>query len=153
MNILENIKAKKITIKISPQLLLLLVISVAIDVAVLLAEKLATQNCGQIIGKELSFYQQLLCHPWTWCSFALTAVQLVVWRDVLKYVQLTFACCVSSAAYPLTTLAAMVFLKGNVQTIEWLGIALVTFGIVLASTGKNAEHYNTSNNTSAPNAA
>ncbi len=132
----SNIYLKNVTLKVNPNLLILVAVSVVIDVAVLLTEKLATQDCGQIIGKELGFYQQLLQQPWTWFSFVLTAVQIIVWRDVLKYVQLTFACCISSAAYPLTTLAAMVFLKGNVQTIEWLGIALVTFGIVLASSGK-----------------
>jgi drug/metabolite transporter (DMT)-like permease len=131
------IKTKiKTNLKISPYLIALFAISIFIDVAVLLAEKIAAQDSGQILGKEINFFGQLLQQPWTWFSFALTAAQFVIWRNLLKYVQLTFACCVSSIAYPLTTLAAVLLFKGNIQTIEWLGIALITGGIVLANTGK-----------------
>ncbi len=122
--------------KISPYLIILFAVSIFIDVAVLLTEKLAAQDCGQIIGKEASYFWQLAQQPWTWFSFILTAIQLVVWRDLLKYVQLTLACCISSIAYPLTTLAAMLLFKGNIQTSEWLGIALVTAGIIIANTEK-----------------
>ncbi len=128
-NIIEIVKSK-------PYLVLLFAMSIIIDVAVLIAEKLATQDCGQILGKELSFYSQLLLQPWTWFSFTLTVAQFIVWRNVLKYVQLTFACCISSLAYPLTSLAAMLLFNNNIQPIEWLGILLVTVGIMLASTEK-----------------
>ncbi len=126
----------KINYKISPYLIILFAISIFIDVAVLLAEKLAAQDCGQILGKEAGFYWLLAHQPWTWFSFVLTAVQFVVWRNLLKYVQLTLACCISSIAYPLTTLAAMLLFKGNIQAIEWLGIGLVTVGIIIANTEK-----------------
>jgi uncharacterized membrane protein len=126
----------KTNIKISPYLITLFAISIFIDVAVLLTEKLAAQDCGQILGKEAGFFWQLAQQPWTWFSFVLTAIQFVVWRDLLKYVQLTFACCISSIAYPLTTLAAVLLFKGNIQAMEWLGIGLVTIGIILTNTEK-----------------
>lgn len=135
----------KINFKISPYLITLFAVSIFIDVAILLAEKLAAQDCGQMLGKEAGFYWQLAQQPWTWFSFLLTAVQFVVWRDLLKYVQLTFACCISSIAYPLTALAAVLLFKGNIQTIEWLGICLITFGIILANTEK-LKHKNISQN-------
>lgn len=134
-------KTKNINFQISPYLVLLLAVSIFIDVAVLISEKIAAQYCGHntnLIVAGMNFYSQLLYQPWTWFSLALTGVQLVIWRDLLKYIELTFACCITSVVYPLTALAGVLFLKSDMQPIEWLGIGLVTIGIILTSTDKSA---------------
>jgi len=136
---------------ITPLLVTLFALLLVIDVTALLSEKLAALSAGPAIGQEQYFYWQLLHKGWTWLALALGPVQLLIWSNILKRSDLSFAYCVSSLCFPATMLAAYILLKEHIDTCAWLGAFLVTFGAALIGSSKQSADKNSALPSTEPN--
>jgi drug/metabolite transporter (DMT)-like permease len=130
------------TAPITPLLVTLFALLLVADVTSLLSEKLAALSAGPAIGQEQYFYWQLLHKGWTWLALALGPVQLLIWSNILKRSDLSFAYCVSSLCFPATMLAAYLLLKEHIDACAWLGAFLFPFGAALIGSSKQSDDKN-----------
>lgn len=117
-------------------LILLFTALLAVDVLTMMAEKIAATASGQAVGDEMQFYMRLLKQPWMWLGVGLGPLQLFFWSKILKKSDLSLAYCITSLAYPLTMVAAAIFLAERHNFWLWLGAVLVTAGTAIISSGK-----------------
>jgi len=66
-----------------------------------------------------------------WGGIVSTLTSLVCWLNALRSVPLIIAFNLGAATYILVPLGSWVFLGEQVPPIRWLGIALVTLGVLL----------------------
>lgn len=66
-----------------------------------------------------------------WSGIIATLVSLVSWLNALRSVPLVIAFNLGAATYILVPLGSWVFLGEQVPPVRWLGIALVTAGVLL----------------------
>lgn len=106
----------------------LFIILLAADVSVMVLEKIAAET---VPGEGPAFFAQLLFQPLLWLALACALVQLASWLKILKVTDLSLAYPIASLGYPLTMLAAQVFLGEHLNAQVWLGGMSITAGVVL----------------------
>ena len=65
-----------------------------------------------------------------WCGIIASLASLVSWLNALRSVPLIIAFNLGAVTYILVPLGSWVFLGEQVPPIRWLGIALVTLGVL-----------------------
>jgi drug/metabolite transporter (DMT)-like permease len=79
-----------------------------------------------------------LFHPWV----ALGVVLLIVWTlthmALLSWADLSYVMPITAIGYVVTALAARVFLGEDVSLARWIGILLVTAGVILVGRTETA---------------
>ena len=104
----------------------------AMDVAAYLLEKIGCRNAGAMPG---NYYVALLHQPAIWISILLSPLQLWAWTTILSRVELSLAYPLSGLNYPLTVLAAVLFLGESASWEVWTGTILITAGIAIIGPG------------------
>lgn len=123
-----NIKQRK------PISYVMLFALITLDVTIMLLEKLSANIASD---NGIYFYINLLCIPWTWLAIFLAAGQLWVWTRIIARTELSIAYPISSLSYPLTVLAAQLFLKEQFDLKIWIGVLFITIGVAIV--GSKAE--------------
>ncbi|MBY0449664.1 MAG: hypothetical protein K2X01_03450 [Cyanobacteria bacterium] len=100
----------------------------AIDVLLLLLEKIAALHAH---GEGWNYFYDLLSHHYFWMAIALAPLQLWLWTQILKHVDLSLAYPLFSLSYPLSMVVAQWVLGETVSTTAWLGAGLITIGVGL----------------------
>ncbi|MDD5078572.1 MAG: EamA family transporter [Candidatus Paceibacterota bacterium] len=85
--------------------------------------------------KAIVFLFNLLRMPRLWVSCIFSAASLVVWLFVLSKADLSLAYSIDSLRYVFITFASLIFLKEHIGATRWLGIASITFGIIMVTRG------------------
>ena len=99
-----------------------------IDVLLLLLEKIAALHAH---GDGWHYVYDLLGHHYFWMALALAPLQLWLWTQILKHVDLSLAYPLFSLSYPLSMVVAQWVLGETVSTTAWVGAALITLGVGL----------------------
>ena len=76
--------------------------------------------------------------PWLWAGVATYSVEIVIWLWVLAHVRLTIAFPCASLSYCGVVIGSRLFLGEAVPTQRWIGVALITIGVVLVGATANA---------------
>ena len=75
--------------------------------------------------------------PWVYGSLALQILGYVVWMIVISHEKLGVATAsVGASYYILTSLAAWAFYGETLGSMQWVGICLITAGVVCVSLGQ-----------------
>src|SRR5579884_3603394 len=108
--------------------LLLFATLLFLDVTALVVEKLASTHAAI---QDVSFYARVLKEPGTWIGIILGPIQLLVWSNILKRVELSLAFPVSSLSFPVTVFTSQVLLGEHISPKVWLAILIITAGVIL----------------------
>ena len=73
---------------------------------------------------------KLFCSSYIIAGFVLVMIAPVFYIFALRNIELSKAFAFSSANYALVVIGSRVFFKENVNTLRWLGVALIVFGMV-----------------------
>jgi uncharacterized membrane protein len=96
--------------------------------------------CGQVFFKlgvqgnsaeGVRFYISLLAAPWIWAGAIAYGASFLLWMQVLKFFDISFARPLTAAGYALTYLLAVLFLGEEVLPRRILATLLITGGVVL----------------------
>lgn len=112
----------------------LLVITVAGTVAGQLLLKKGLVHVGEfhaILSEIVPFFTRAFTNPWVLLSIFLVLVASVTWILTVSRSELSHVYPFMGLAYILVALFSVVFFKENVTYVGWLGIALVSVGVVL----------------------
>jgi undecaprenyl phosphate-alpha-L-ara4N flippase subunit ArnE len=123
----------------------LLVLLLAMDVTALLLQKLASiraaAGAGGAESGSITFYVNMIRHPWVWLALALAPIQLLTWTTILGTLDLSIAYPITSLGYPLTMLAAAILFGERLGPSVWAGAILITMGVAMVGTTQHAgEH-------------
>src|SRR5690348_17482565 len=84
--------------------------------------------------ESLSGYASaFLTDPWILGGIALLVVWMVAQLSMFTWADLTYVLPVTAGGYVLTAILGKFFLGETVSIARWLGIALISFGVVLVS--------------------
>ena len=82
----------------------------------------------------VSFLDATLSQPLTWLAILVQGAGYITWLFVLSREKLAVSFAVSgSAFYLLTALSAWYFYSENLTVYQWLGIILISAGVVLVA--------------------
>src|SRR5436309_3104632 len=70
---------------------------------------------------------------YVWIAIVFVVVSLVTWLYVLRYLPLSIAFPISQAVHVLVPLGSWLILGENIVTLRWIGIALVSLGLVVVA--------------------
>ena len=73
---------------------------------------------------------RLFCSSYIIIGFFLVMIAPVFYIFALRSIELSKAFAFSSANYALVVIASRIFFKENVNTLRWVGVALIVFGLV-----------------------
>lgn len=86
------------------------------------------------LGGMLKFAQSAAASPWIWASLSLQVLGYLVWMVVVSREKLGVAAAwVGAAYYLLTAVMAWLVFGERISVAQWLGILLITIGVVLVS--------------------
>lgn len=70
---------------------------------------------------------------YAWIAIVFVILSLVTWLYVLRYIPLSIAFPISQAVHVLVPLGSWLILGENIVTLRWIGIALVSLGLLLVA--------------------
>lgn len=85
----------------------------------------------------------VLFHPWVAAGVLLLIVWTLLHMAMLSWADLTFVLPVSSIGYVLSALSGRFFLGETVSPMRWVGIGLITLGVVVVSRTTPESHRET----------
>jgi len=85
------------------------------------------------VRKIVRLVLKLITIPRVWLGFIFSTLSLIAWLIVLSKADLNFAFSVDSMHYIFIAVACKLFLKEKMGLIRWLGIILITTGIVIVT--------------------
>ena len=118
-------------------LIALLVSCVALDVARELCFKMSTRGSVDGAATSITGNSFVLFRPstaWTASGVAIWGLEILVYAQVLAHLPLAIAFPIMSLTYAATPLAARLFLDEAVSLQRWIGIGLVTVGVMIVGT-------------------
>ena len=118
----------------TPFLVLLFALSVTCDTAGQLCFKIAGQESGHS-DSLLSHLRHTLGKTTLWAGLLIYAVQVVVWLMILERAPLSVAFPVASLSYCSVTVVSSVVLGEKVKARRWIGITLITAGVIVVGIG------------------
>jgi drug/metabolite transporter (DMT)-like permease len=107
-------------------------LSVACDVAGQLCFKVGAQSTGEGPAHEVSL-GGLLIGPWQLAGVAVYTIEIFVWLRILAEVPLSIAFPIASLNFLAITFASWLFLGEAVGRRQWLGVCLITFGVIVVA--------------------
>lgn len=72
-------------------------------------------------------------NPYIFLGLSCAVVAAFCWINVLTKLKLSFAYPFLSFSYVLVLLSSFIFLGENIKTIQWVGVGVISLGIVLIS--------------------
>lgn len=76
-------------------------------------------------------YIEALVHPWVAVGVVFMIAWLATRLSLLSWADLTYVLPVTSFSYVLSAIVGAVYIKEQVSRIQWLGIGIITLGILL----------------------
>ena len=70
---------------------------------------------------------------YVWIAIVFVIVSLITWLYVLRYLPLSVAFPISQAVHVLVPLGSWLILGENIATSRWIGIALVSLGLLIVA--------------------
>ncbi len=89
-----------------------------------------------IVGNPIPWIQKILTSPFIIAAMVLYSGGFVVWLVVLSKLDLSHAYPFLALAYILVPLLSWLILGENIPAIRWVGIIVVSIGIILVGLGK-----------------
>lgn len=87
---------------------------------------------GRIVSASPLDYARAFSNPWTLGGVALLAMWMISDLALLSRADLTFVLPVTGSSYALIAFAAHFLLHDPISGQQWIGIAAITVGVVLA---------------------
>lgn len=79
----------------------------------------------------VGFVLRAMRQPWFWAGIALMTLAFFSLLSVLSFLDVSFVVPVSALSYAAGALGAKLFLHERITPNRWLGIAVVTLGVLL----------------------
>jgi drug/metabolite transporter (DMT)-like permease len=114
----------------STRILVLLVIATNVLGNVSLSHGM--QQVGRIISASPLDYLKAFANPWTLLGICVLAIWMLSDLALLSRADLSFVLPVTASAYVLVALGGHFLLHDHISWERWLGIALITGGVILA---------------------
>jgi drug/metabolite transporter (DMT)-like permease len=90
------------------------------------------QQVGRIISASPFDYLKAFANPWTAAGICILAIWMLCDLALLSRADLSFVLPVTASAYVLVALFGKFLLQDHISWQRWLGIVLITGGVVLA---------------------
>lgn len=90
------------------------------------------QEVGRMVPAPLAGYLRALLNPWVLAGTCTLAVWMISELALLSRADLTFVLPVTASAYVLIALAGHFLLGDHISWQRWLGIVVISLGVVLA---------------------
>lgn len=81
----------------------------------------------------LERFRGTIVNPWVWSGVALQAIYYIMLLGFLQRLPVSLVIPMTGFGYVLTALMARIFLKEHVSFHRWIGILLITSGVVFVS--------------------
>lgn len=78
-------------------------------------------------------FRGTIANPWVWSGVVLQAIYYVMLLGFLQRLPVSLVIPMTGFGYVLTALMARIFLKEHVSFHRWVGILMITSGVVLVS--------------------
>jgi drug/metabolite transporter (DMT)-like permease len=111
---------------------LLVVLVVVSNVAGNVSLSHGMQQVGRIISASPFDYLKAFANPWTAAGICILAIWMLCDLALLSRADLSFVLPVTASAYVLVALFGKFLLQDHISWQRWLGIVLITGGVVLA---------------------
>jgi transporter family protein len=111
---------------------LLVVLVVVSNVAGNVSLSHGMQQVGRIISASPFDYLKAFANPWTAAGICILAIWMLCDLALLSRADLSFVLPVTASAYVLVALFGKFLLQDHISWHRWLGIVLITGGVVLA---------------------
>jgi drug/metabolite transporter (DMT)-like permease len=111
---------------------LLVVLVVVSNVAGNVSLSHGMQQVGRIISASPFDYLKAFANPWTAAGICILAIWMLCDLALLSRADLSFVLPVTASAYVLVALFGKILLHEHISWLRWLGIVLITGGVVLA---------------------
>ena len=111
---------------------LLVVLVVVSNVAGNVSLSHGMQQVGRIVSASPFDYLKAFANPWTAAGICILAVWMLCDLALLSRADLSFVLPVTASAYVLVALFGKFLLQEHISWQRWLGIVLITGGVVLA---------------------
>jgi len=108
----------------------LLALAIAMEIAREMCFKLSA-NQAPAAKKQSSYLFGMVGSPLIWLGFVCWGVGIVSWVMVLEHLSLSIAFPIMSLSYCGMIIASKYVLKETVSARKWLGIILITMGVVI----------------------
>lgn len=89
-------------------------------------------------GKEISSIFdviKLFFSPVVFVALCLYAATTGLWLFILSRTPMSHAYPIQALAFPIVLLASMLFFHESISTTKWIGIAIIVFGVFVATRG------------------
>ena len=110
--------------------MLIIILSIILGAIGQLFLKLAADGCSDRTG-NLDFYLGLATNLNTWLGALAYGLSFMLWLKVLARYELSFARPLVSLSYVIVAALSLVVLGERPSTLRWLGIGLVTAGVIV----------------------
>lgn len=90
------------------------------------------QEVGRIVSASPADYIRALINPWVLAGSCTLAMWMISELALLSRADLTFVLPVTASAYVLIAIAGHFFLGDQISWQRWLGIAVISIGVILA---------------------
>jgi len=90
------------------------------------------QQVGRTVSASLADYIPALLNPWVLAGCGTLAIWMISELALLSRADLTFVLPVTASAYVIIAITGHFILGDRISWIRWLGIVLITLGVVLA---------------------
>ena len=87
---------------------------------------------GRIVSASPADYLRAFADPWTVAGVCILAIWMVSDLALLSAADLSFVLPVTASAYVLIALAGHFLLHEHISWVRWVGILIITLGVVLA---------------------
>ena len=89
-------------------------------------------DVGRIVSASPADYLRALADPWTVAGVCILVIWMVSDLALLSAADLSFVLPVTASAYVLIALAGHFVLHERISWVRWIGIAVITIGVILA---------------------
>lgn len=121
------------------KLLILLVSLNTVASHMLLKRAMRDYSTPHGMAEILDFIMRAALNPWVWASLSMQVVGYVAWMMVITQEKLGVATAsVGASYYLLTAIAAWLVYGEMLSAWQWLGIVLITVGLICVSMAKTA---------------
>jgi uncharacterized membrane protein len=90
------------------------------------------QQVGRIVSASPFDYLKAFTNPWTAAGIGILAIWMLCDLALLSRADLSFVLPVTASAYVLVALFGKFLLHDHISWVRWVGIVLITGGVVLA---------------------
>jgi drug/metabolite transporter (DMT)-like permease len=78
-------------------------------------------------------FRETIVNPWVWAGVSLQAIYYIMLLGFLQRLPVSLVIPMTGFGYVLTAMMARIFLKEHVSFNRWVGVLLITTGVILVS--------------------